>query len=94
MVRKGDEVSKATDWLWEHGFRGVARCGSFAAARVVVSKALATEQARLDAAERALVEARDALALAQGNVDAQIGRVEELYGLVEQLTAKLEGADA
>ena len=87
-------MNEARDWLWDHGFKGVNRCGSFAAARAVVVKAIAAEQVRLTACDDALTEASDMMARAQARVDAQSKRIAELRDLVEQLTAKLEAADA
>ena len=87
-------MNEARDWLWDHGFKGVNRCGSFAAARAVVVKAIAAEQVRRTACDDALTEAREMMSRAQARLDAQNRRIAELRDLVSQLTAKLEAADA
>lgn len=83
-------MNEARDWLWDHGFKGVNRCGSFAAARAVVSKAIEAEMVRLTACDEALTEAREMVGRAQKRLDAQHRRIAELRDLVAQLTAKLE----
>lgn len=83
-------MNEARDWLWDHGFRGVNRCGSFAAARAVVIKALAAERIRTDACNDALTEARDLMERAQKRVDAQAARMVELNNLIAELTTRLE----
>lgn len=92
MSNKGRiEVSEAKDWLWDKGFKGIARCGSFAMAHKLLSARHASERERLDKLEAELVAARDAVALAAGAVDAQIARVHELYELVEEAKGRIEG---